>query len=171
MNRTWFICPTDGRPVRIEHPIEEGATDDQWRAFIRLTGIRMKNDTKPWGPLARRDFLNMLEDQYPERLARLRFFDSKEAALVWLTLNRDGASNVVSESESNEESSKANESDKLLMAIELLRSKPGATDEDVRKALDLRTLGTARFWKIKAREVLGMPLDGVDDEHQGGSTR
>jgi hypothetical protein len=68
--------------VLVEHPVSNGATDEQWRALIRSTGVRMKNDTRAWGPMARRDFLNWLENDYPDRMPA--FFDSKEAALKWL---------------------------------------------------------------------------------------
>ncbi len=46
------------------------------------------------------------------------------------------------------------EPDRLLMAMELLRQKPEATDEDMRAALGLRTHGVARMWKVKARDLL-----------------
>ncbi|MBF6606988.1 MAG: hypothetical protein IVW53_15585, partial [Chloroflexi bacterium] len=72
--------------MRIEHPLEDGATDDQWRALIRGTGVRIKNDTKPWGPMARRDFLNFLEEKYPNRMPQ--FFESKQEALQLLEENR-----------------------------------------------------------------------------------
>ena len=40
------------------------------------------------------------------------------------------------------------------MAIELLRQKPNATDEEVATALTLKTKGAARMWKIVEREQL-----------------
>lgn len=44
--------------------------------------------------------------------------------------------------------------DTLLMAIEFLRQKPNATDEEIATALALKTNGVARMWKILAREQL-----------------
>lgn len=79
LNRTWFISPLDGQAVRINHPLEDGATDEQWRALIRQS-IRIRNDDKPWGPLDRRDFLNWFENTHPDRMPR--FFESKEEALA-----------------------------------------------------------------------------------------
>lgn len=66
----------------VEHPVSNGATDEQWRSLIRSTGVRIKNDNRAWGPMARRDFLNWLENEYPDRMPA--FFDSKEAASKWL---------------------------------------------------------------------------------------
>jgi hypothetical protein len=70
--------------VLVEHPVANGATDEQWRALIQTTGIRIKSqdDTKPWGPMARRDFLNMIELTCPERMPRL--FETHVAASQWL---------------------------------------------------------------------------------------
>jgi hypothetical protein len=53
-------------------------------ALIRTTGvhIRSKDDAKPWGPMARRDFLNMVEYTCPERMPQ--FFDTQDAAAQWL---------------------------------------------------------------------------------------
>ena len=84
LNRTWFISPLDEQIVLVEHPISNGATDEQWRSLIRSTGIRIKskNESKPWGPMARRDFLNMIENECPDRMPT--FFESKEAASKWL---------------------------------------------------------------------------------------
>jgi hypothetical protein len=70
--------------VLVEHPVSNGATDEQWRSLIRSTGIRIKskNESKPWGPMARRDVLNMIENECPDRMPT--FFESKEAASKWL---------------------------------------------------------------------------------------
>lgn len=68
----------------VEHPISNGATDEQWRSLLRSIGVRMKNDNRPWGPLARRDFLNTLEHERPDKYSKLQFFDSKEEAQIEL---------------------------------------------------------------------------------------
>lgn len=180
MQATWFICPSDEQIVRVEHPLDCGASDEQWRALLRSCGIRVKNDSKPWGPLARRDFLNMLENEHPNRMPP--FFDSRQAAEFELanrgkrSMAASTGSNKAFDSvagsnkafESNEtpariEEEGAGEPEKLLMAMELLRAKPEATDLEMAAALGLKTQGTARFWKIKAREVLAQ-------EAQNGST-
>src|SRR5438552_28910 len=51
LNRTWFISPLDEHIVLVEHPVSNGATDAQWRALIRTTGVRItsKDDARPWG--------------------------------------------------------------------------------------------------------------------------
>lgn len=90
LNRTYFLTE-DEQAVRIEHPIEEGATDEQWRSLLRSTGIAVRNDNKSWGPQHRRDFLNWLETEHPDRMPRL--FDSKEAAFEWLAQSKKSSSN------------------------------------------------------------------------------
>ena len=92
LNRTWFISPLDEQIVLIEHPVSNGASDEQWRSLVRGTGVRIKSkdDSRPWGPMARRDFLNMVENTCPNRMPRL--FDSREAASKWLE-DRKAASN------------------------------------------------------------------------------
>lgn len=69
--------------MRIEHPLEDGATDEEWRKLLRGAEITVRNDHKSWGPQDRRDFLNWLEETYPEHMPR--FFESKDAALTWFT--------------------------------------------------------------------------------------
>ena len=80
LNRTWCLCE-DG-VVRLEKKALDGANDEQWRSIIRTTGVHIKNDpsTRTWGPLARRDFLNFLEIEHPDRM--IRVFDSREAAEI-----------------------------------------------------------------------------------------
>src|SRR5579872_2368928 len=34
LNRTWFISPIDEQVVLVEHPLANGATDEQWRALL-----------------------------------------------------------------------------------------------------------------------------------------
>lgn len=91
MNRTWFICPLDGQAVRIDYPLEDGATDEQWRALIRTTGIHISNDNRKWGPLSKCQLLNWIEANYPDRMPR--FFDSKDAALAWFKESKKPVSN------------------------------------------------------------------------------
>lgn len=99
LNRTWFLF--EGQVLRIEKKAEDGASDEQWRAFLASNSIRLKNDdgSKPWGPLARRDFLNWLENEYPDRMPA--FFDSKEAASKAL---EESKNTVSKEPESKSES-------------------------------------------------------------------
>jgi len=138
----------------LEKKAPDGASDEQWRALIRTTGIRIKNDdpSKSWGPLARRDFLNWLENEYPDRMVALEtlLFDSPQAASK--AANRRDESKSVGESNRDIEPKDAPE--KLPAVIALLRLHPEANDEDVRQALGLRTLGVARMWKVLAQERL-----------------
>lgn len=45
--------------------------------------------------------------------------------------------------------------EELKKAVDLLRRKPDASDQEVAHALGLRSLIIARMWKIKAKEQLG----------------
>lgn len=154
LNRTWFVSPLDGAVLRLEKKAPDGANDEHWRALIRTTGIRIENDdpSKPWGPQARRDFLNWLENEHSERMAALEtlLFDSPDAASK--PTNRTEKSEDTGESSNDIEPKDAPE--KLPTVIALLRQKPEATDEDVRQALSLRTPGVARMWKVLAQERL-----------------
>jgi hypothetical protein len=102
LNRTWFISPLDEHIVLVEHPVSNGATDAQWMALIRTTGVRIqsKDDAKPWGPMARRDFLNMVENTCPERMPQ--FFDTKEVAAQWLKERNEHETSSINEEETEE---------------------------------------------------------------------
>ncbi len=100
LNRTWFLF--EGQALRIEKLAEDGATDEQWRGYLLSNGVRIKNTgSKPLGPMARRDLLNWLENEHPDRMPL--FFDSKEFALSALTESKTPVSRI--EEESNKTSS------------------------------------------------------------------
>ena len=46
--------------------------------------------------------------------------------------------------------------DRLLATVNALRTNPTLTDEEIASLLNLRRPASARFWKIKAQEVLGL---------------
>jgi len=47
--------------------------------------------------------------------------------------------------------------DKLQMTIEVLRSNPNMTDEALAEYLSLKRPASARFWRLKAIEILNAP--------------
>jgi hypothetical protein len=56
--------------------------------------------------------------------------------------------------------------DKLQMTIEVLRSNPNMTDEALAEYLSLKRPASARFWRLKAIEILNAP----PDKEQTGNT-
>jgi ribosome-binding protein aMBF1 (putative translation factor) len=46
--------------------------------------------------------------------------------------------------------------DKLDVSIAFMREHPGASDEELAQRLGLRRPASARFWRIKAMDVLGV---------------
>lgn len=50
-------------------------------------------------------------------------------------------------------------SDKLQMTIEALRTNPDITDEELAERLSLKRPASARFWRLKAIEILNMSQD------------
>jgi hypothetical protein len=90
MNRTWFLTEK-GQVVRIDHPIEEGSNDEQWRSLIRTTGIRISNDNRKWGAFSKCQLLNWIESKCPDRMPR--FFESKSEALDWFEQSKKDSSN------------------------------------------------------------------------------
>jgi hypothetical protein len=128
--------------VLVEHPVSNGATDEQWRSLIRCTGVRItsKDDSKPWGPMARRDFLNWLENESPDRMPK--FFDSHEAASKWL---EDRNEQETSSKQSAEDVGFLRDVER---AESVIHANPEISAKDLAEALGLKSAAYAQTLKV-----------------------
>jgi hypothetical protein len=143
-----LIPVVDGPSVRVLD-----ATDEQFEAFIRAVGIAVKagEEGEKWS--------------FDNRCRAINFALKRGRHLPFVDPNNSGNEQKTIPDMSREIALEASSGDTLDRVVTIVRDEPNIDDTELASLLRLKRPASARFWKVKAYEILGLGTFAGKDEH------